>query len=196
MWCLLERSTRRGDSPVAQSMDLNSKEPCPQRYLSRDRSLCGKTTITDCSRRETPSLRTASCPPSPPPRSSLEASSLSPYNDWRRTRLRTSPARRARQRACLSQPPSPIHLVWRFSEGTGFVISGIHTPLISEGLFERVYEVFRIHDRAGVRRRGDPHYLRAHGLLRLPRITDVVTDRQAPIHLLLLHRRPYPANRL
>ena len=42
----------------------------------------------------------------------------------------------------------------------GVEYDGTHTPLISEELFNQVQEVFRIHDRAGVRRRRNPHYLR------------------------------------
>ena len=37
---------------------------------------------------------------------------------------------------------------------------GFHEPLITIDLYERVQEVFRIHDRSGVRRRRHPHHLR------------------------------------
>ena len=37
---------------------------------------------------------------------------------------------------------------------------GAHEPLISQELFDRVQEIFRLHDRAGERRRTHSHYLR------------------------------------
>ena len=43
-------------------------------------------------------------------------------------------------------------------DGTEY--DGTHEPLISEDLFIRVQDVFRIHDRAGERRRHNPHYLK------------------------------------
>lgn len=37
---------------------------------------------------------------------------------------------------------------------------GTHEPLVSHELFERVQRVFRLHDKAGVRERKHPHYLK------------------------------------
>lgn len=42
----------------------------------------------------------------------------------------------------------------------GVEYQGIHEPIISKSLFARVQEVFTAHDKAGVRMRKHPHYLR------------------------------------
>lgn len=45
-------------------------------------------------------------------------------------------------------------------EWHGAEYDGTHEPLIEEDLFNQVQEVFRTHDRAGVRRRRNSHYLK------------------------------------
>jgi DNA invertase Pin-like site-specific DNA recombinase len=42
----------------------------------------------------------------------------------------------------------------------GLVVAGKHQPLVSRETFERVQEVFRVHDKAGARLREHPHYLK------------------------------------
>ena len=39
-------------------------------------------------------------------------------------------------------------------------VQGTHEPLVSQELFDRVQEVFRVHDKAGARLRDHPHYLK------------------------------------
>lgn len=46
---------------------------------------------------------------------------------------------------------------------------GVHEPLVSEELFERVQEFFRLHDLAGVRQRRQSHYLRGTLFWRMSR---------------------------
>lgn len=46
-------------------------------------------------------------------------------------------------------------VVWQ-----GVEYQGHHKPLISKELFDRVQEVFRLHDKAGERKRKHPHYLK------------------------------------
>ncbi len=42
----------------------------------------------------------------------------------------------------------------------GMETKGVHTPLISKDIFDRVQEVIKIHNQAGERKRKHPHYLR------------------------------------
>ncbi len=65
------------------------------------------------------------------------------------------PLTRSRLGEILHNPVYAGKVVWK---GVEYV--GVHEPLVTEKLFERVQEVFRLHDRAGERQRRHPHYLR------------------------------------
>jgi site-specific DNA recombinase len=97
-----------------------------------------------------------------------EAFELYPFGVWPLNRLHEAMAERGFAheqgatlcRSKLAELPKNTAYVGKGVCG-GIEYEGIHKPLVSQELFDRVQEVFRLHNRAGQRRRRHDHYLRA-----------------------------------
>ena len=96
-----------------------------------------------------------------------EAFELYATGDWPLTRLHEAMVERG-LRTGKGKPPARSYVASMLKNKiyTGKIIwheveyEGIHEPLISRELFDRVQEVFRLHDRAGERQRRHNHYLK------------------------------------